>query len=111
MSTPVSQTAQLLGGPACELGEGPVWHAEAQELGWFDILGKALHRAPLDAEGTLGPVRTAHVGGHLGAAVPVSGPDGGCAARRSPRASRTSPRTAPSPRSPSRRPPRAAATG
>ena len=77
MSTPVSQTAQLLGGPACELGEGPVWHAEAQELGWVDILGKALHRATLDAEGTLGPVRTTHVGGHLGAAVPVSGPDGG----------------------------------
>ncbi|WP_170361738.1 SMP-30/gluconolactonase/LRE family protein [Ruegeria arenilitoris] len=27
---------------ACELGEGPLWHPERQQLFWFDILGKRL---------------------------------------------------------------------
>jgi len=26
----------------CELGEGPLWHPEARQLFWFDILGKKL---------------------------------------------------------------------
>ena len=27
----------------CELGEGPLWHPERNQLFWFDILGKRLH--------------------------------------------------------------------
>lgn len=27
---------------ACELGEGPIWHPEREQLFWFDILGKRL---------------------------------------------------------------------
>ena len=27
----------------CELGEGPLWHPERQQLFWFDILSKRLH--------------------------------------------------------------------
>ncbi|MEM9240388.1 MAG: SMP-30/gluconolactonase/LRE family protein [Pseudomonadota bacterium] len=27
---------------ACELGEGPLWHPERQQLFWFDIIGKRL---------------------------------------------------------------------
>ncbi|WP_147127231.1 SMP-30/gluconolactonase/LRE family protein [Shimia ponticola] len=27
----------------CNLGEGPLWHPELQELFWFDIIGKTLH--------------------------------------------------------------------
>ncbi|MEW2915648.1 SMP-30/gluconolactonase/LRE family protein [Ruegeria sp. ANG10] len=27
---------------ACELGEGPLWHPQRQQLFWFDILGKCL---------------------------------------------------------------------
>ncbi|WP_170330537.1 SMP-30/gluconolactonase/LRE family protein [Ruegeria arenilitoris] len=27
---------------ACELGEGPLWHPERQQLFWFDIVGKRL---------------------------------------------------------------------
>lgn len=27
---------------ACELGEGPLWHPEREQLFWFDILGKRL---------------------------------------------------------------------
>lgn len=29
----------------CALGEGPLWHPERNELFWFDILGKRLHRS------------------------------------------------------------------
>ena len=29
----------------CQLGEGPLWHPERQELFWFDILSKRLHSA------------------------------------------------------------------
>lgn len=65
-------TAAALGGPRCELGEGPTWHAQAGELLWVDILGMALHRATLSAAGELGDVRTTDVGGHLGAVVPVA---------------------------------------
>lgn len=28
----------------CLLGEGPLWHPQRQELFWFDILGRTLHR-------------------------------------------------------------------
>lgn len=28
----------------CILGEGPLWHPERNELFWFDIVGKTLHR-------------------------------------------------------------------
>lgn len=28
----------------CLLGEGPLWHPEREELFWFDILGRTLHR-------------------------------------------------------------------
>lgn len=65
-------TAEVLGGPRCVLGEGPAWHAEADVLGWVDILGKQFHSATLDANGALGEVRTVDVGDHLGAAVPVA---------------------------------------
>jgi len=54
-----------------------VWHAERQELGWVDILGQALHRATLDADGRLGEVRTVTAPDHLTAAVPVAEPLGG----------------------------------
>lgn len=70
-------TAHLLGGPACLLGEGPVWDAANQELSWVDILGRQLHRAPLDADGQLGAVQTLDVPGDLGSAVPCAGPTGG----------------------------------
>lgn len=70
-------TAELLGGPVSALAEGPVWHAEAGELAWIDILGKALHRAPFSPGGRLGEVRTTPLPGHIGAAVPVAGPVGG----------------------------------
>ncbi|MGI9091963.1 MAG: SMP-30/gluconolactonase/LRE family protein [Mycobacteriales bacterium] len=64
--------AELLGGPRCELGEGPIWNAATGELVWVDILGKAMHRAPLSADGALGEVRTNAVPAHLGAVVPVA---------------------------------------
>ncbi|HVX43041.1 MAG TPA: SMP-30/gluconolactonase/LRE family protein [Mycobacteriales bacterium] len=68
-------TAELLGGPVCTLGEGPVWDAQNQELAWVDILEHKLHRAGLSAEGQLGEVSTTEVPGDLGAAVRVA--DGG----------------------------------
>jgi sugar lactone lactonase YvrE len=27
----------------CELGEGPLWHPQREELFWFDILNRTLH--------------------------------------------------------------------
>ncbi|MEO0916523.1 MAG: SMP-30/gluconolactonase/LRE family protein, partial [Pseudomonadota bacterium] len=27
----------------CQLGEGPLWHPECQQLFWFDILAHRLH--------------------------------------------------------------------
>lgn len=65
-------TADVLGGPRCVLGEGPAWDAVNGVLGWVDILGRRFHRAMLDADGTLGEVRTVDVDGDLGAAVPVA---------------------------------------
>lgn len=33
---------QIFDDRACELGEGPLWHPERQQLFWFDIMGKRL---------------------------------------------------------------------
>lgn len=104
--------AELLGGPSCELGEGPVWHAAGRggegELAWVDIPGQAIHRATLRADATLGGVRVTDVGGDLGASYPSS-PAAGCWPAR--RVSRTSPTTTRSPHLPNRRPDRVAPTG
>lgn len=35
-------SAEIFDDRVCELGEGPLWHPERQELFWFDILGKQL---------------------------------------------------------------------
>lgn len=35
-------TATLYDDRRCELGEGPLWHPERQQLFWFDILGRRL---------------------------------------------------------------------
>jgi sugar lactone lactonase YvrE len=35
-------TAQIFDDRQCELGEGPLWHPERNQLFWFDILGKKL---------------------------------------------------------------------
>lgn len=35
-------TATVYDTRQCELGEGPLWHPERQQLYWFDILGKRL---------------------------------------------------------------------
>lgn len=35
-------TTQTYDTRSCELGEGPLWHPERQQLFWFDILGKRL---------------------------------------------------------------------
>lgn len=37
-------TAKVFSATRCVLGEGPLWHPEAQALYWFDILGKRMHR-------------------------------------------------------------------
>lgn len=34
--------SKLFDGRACQLGEGPLWHPERQQLFWFDILGRKL---------------------------------------------------------------------
>jgi sugar lactone lactonase YvrE len=65
--------AELLGGPVCELGEGPTWDAERQELTWVDILGRAVHRAWLDRDGRLGEVRSTELPAHVGSAIPAAG--------------------------------------
>lgn len=35
-------TAELFDARACDLGEGPLWHPERDQLFWFDILGQKL---------------------------------------------------------------------
>lgn len=35
-------TASVFDNRRCELGEGPIWHPERQQLFWFDILGMQL---------------------------------------------------------------------
>ena len=35
-------TTDIYDARACQLGEGPLWHPERQQLFWFDILGKRL---------------------------------------------------------------------
>lgn len=64
--------AELLGGPVCELGEGPTWDAERQELTWVDILGRAVHRAAIDRDGRLGEVHSTAVPAHVGSAIPAA---------------------------------------
>ena len=68
--------AELLGGPVCQLGEGPVWDAAAGELSWVDILGKRLHRAPIDAAGRLGEVTSTDLPAHVGSAIRTTDPAG-----------------------------------
>jgi sugar lactone lactonase YvrE len=76
--TPVPElTAHVLGGPACTLGEGPVWDQDSGTLAWVDILGHRLHTAPLDDDGQLGPVTSIAVPDDIGAAIPVAEPTGG----------------------------------
>lgn len=41
----MSETARLLIDSKCELGEGPIWHAERQQLFWFDINEQSLFAA------------------------------------------------------------------
>jgi sugar lactone lactonase YvrE len=53
------------------LSEGPLWHAERQELLWVDILGCGFHRATLTAGGNPDRVRTMALDRHVGAVVPV----------------------------------------
>lgn len=35
--------SQIFDNTVCQLGEGPLWHPEREQLFWFDILGKRLH--------------------------------------------------------------------
>ena len=67
-------TARPCGEAVAELGEGPRWDAEREELLWVDILAGALHRGVVEAEGVrrIGGVR---IDRHLGAAAPMV--DGG----------------------------------
>lgn len=55
------------------LSEGPRWHEERQELLWVDILGAAVHRAALAADGGPGEVLTTSIDRHVGAVAPVAG--------------------------------------
>ncbi|MAM62952.1 MAG: gluconolactonase [Maritimibacter sp.] len=38
----MTQRAEVYDTRACELGEGPLWHPERQQLFWFDIVGNRL---------------------------------------------------------------------
>lgn len=38
----MTERATVFDDRLCELGEGPLWHPERQQLFWFDILGKRL---------------------------------------------------------------------
>ncbi|KFL32508.1 hypothetical protein JP75_02855 [Devosia riboflavina] len=46
----MTDTARLLIDSKCELGEGPIWHAERQQLFWFDINEQSLFAANADGE-------------------------------------------------------------
>ena len=46
----------------CELGEGPLWHLERNQLFWFDIIGMRLHAREGDE------TRTWQFGEHVSAA-------------------------------------------
>jgi sugar lactone lactonase YvrE len=55
-----------------ELGEGPRWDGEREELLWVDILAGELHRGRIGSDGVerIGGVR---IDRHLGAVAPVAG--------------------------------------
>ncbi|MFD8493230.1 SMP-30/gluconolactonase/LRE family protein [Amycolatopsis sp. NPDC059657] len=65
-------TAELLGGPACALGEGPGWDAGRGELSWIDIPAGELHLGTFEA-GALTHTTTIKVGRSVGAVVPRAG--------------------------------------
>ena len=46
----MTDTARLLIDSKCELGEGPIWHSERQQLFWFDINEQSLFAANADGE-------------------------------------------------------------
>jgi sugar lactone lactonase YvrE len=72
----ITWTARAVAPYASRLGEGPAWDAQREELLWVDILAGLLHRARY-SDGGLSMRSTLSAGRHLGAAVPVAGPDGG----------------------------------
>lgn len=59
-----------------ELGEGPGWDAERQELFWVDITGGRLLTATLTESGASGK-RRYETGHYIGCAAPYRGPGGG----------------------------------
>lgn len=61
-----------LDAPSLILGEGPVWTPATGVLSWIDIDGGLVLSAPFDGD-ALGPVDVRHVGGSVGAAIPISG--------------------------------------
>jgi sugar lactone lactonase YvrE len=63
--------ARLLSGslPACDLGEGPHWHAAEKRLYWVDITRSAIHRFDL----ARGRHETCHTPSMVGFAVPETG--------------------------------------
>lgn len=42
-----SPTPEVIAGPACRLGESPVWDPAGRALWWIDVWGRALHRLSL----------------------------------------------------------------